>query len=123
MLYGSLPFIRLQWIDLTLNRTASRDPTPTDRYNRINVGDVGFIRWGRFNLLFSASCSLGLGGRRPGFDVPLTFEELHVGDPQHRQPLPPVPLYTETVRKIEAGAGASVSVGLCVRLSESPSHS
>ncbi|KAF9789168.1 hypothetical protein BJ322DRAFT_524556 [Thelephora terrestris] len=53
------------------------EPTPTSKYNRVSIGDVGFIRQGRFHLLFSAG--LPLGERRPGVDVPNAFEQLRVG--------------------------------------------
>ena len=110
-------------MDLTSNPTVSREPSPTQRYTRINIGDIGFIRWGRFHLLFSAGCQLGLGERRPGFDVPLTFEELHVGDIEPRLPLPPGPLGTDTIRETSARVGASVSAALCVQFFESSAHS
>jgi hypothetical protein len=108
-------------VDLTSNPTASREPAPTQRYNRISVGDVGFIRCGQFHLLFSAGCPLG--ERRLGIDVPLTFEELDVGTPEFRQPRLPGCLHTDTVREIRASVDASVSIALCVQLFELPSHS
>lgn len=94
-------------MDLTPNPTISREPAPTQNYKRINFGDVGFIRGGQFHLLFSAGRPLG--ERRPGIDVPLTFEELKVGTPVFRQPRRPGCLRTDTVREIGAGLGASVA--------------
>ena len=72
---------------------------------RINVGDVGFIRYGQFNLLFSAGSPLG--ERRLGEDVPITFEELPVGTLIPRQPRIPGCLHTDTVREVGAGLGAT----------------
>jgi hypothetical protein len=96
---------------------ASREPAPTNRYNRIRIGDVGFVRRGQFNLLFSAGCPLG--ERQPGIHVPLTFEELHVGASVFRQPLDPRPLKTDTVHKIKVDASA---IGMCVQFFELSSH-
>jgi hypothetical protein len=101
---------------------ASREPAPTNRYNRISIGDVGFIRWGRFHLLFSAGCQLGLGERRLGIDVPSTFEELHIGDSDFRDPLDPGPLNTDTVRNVNVGGNALASVKLCVQFFELSFH-
>ena len=100
---------------------ASREPAPTQRYSRISVGDVGFIRWGQFHLLFSAGRQLG--GRQPGIDVPSTFEELHIGDLEFRQPLSPGCLHTYAFREIKASVGASVSLVLYVQSIESSFHS
>jgi hypothetical protein len=55
----------------------SREPGPIYSYRRVRLGDVGYIRRGRFHLLFSAG--IPLGSRVPGTDVPLTFEPLDVG--------------------------------------------
>jgi hypothetical protein len=96
---------------------ASREPAPTNRYNRIRIGDVGIVRRGQFNLLFSAGCPLG--ERQPGSDVPLTFEELQVGASVFRQPLDLRPLKTDTVHKFNVDASAA---GLCVQFFESSSH-
>lgn len=76
-------------------------------YERIKLEDVGFIRRGHFNLLFSAGCPLG--ERRLGIDVPLTFEELDVGVPVFCQHRPPGCLGTDTVREIETDLGASAA--------------
>jgi len=53
----------------------TREPAPLDYFERIRPGDVGYIRRGRFNLLFSAGSPLG--ERRLGVDVPHTFKQLH----------------------------------------------
>jgi len=77
-----------------------REPAPTQNYTRINVGDVGFIRRGQFNLLFSAGSPLG--ERKLGDDVPLTFEELDVGTPVSGEPRRPGCLHTPAVQHIGA---------------------
>ena len=79
---------------------------------RITVGDVGFIRRGRFHLLFSAGSPLG--ERRLGEDVPVTFEPLTVGTLVRDTPRRPGCLCTGTVRGVGAGLGASVSTTLYV---------
>jgi len=74
----------------------TRDPTPLSYFTRIRLGDVGFIRRGRFHLLFSAGCPLG--ERRLGVDVPLTFKPLDVGLILPAQSRPPGYLSTNGVR-------------------------
>jgi len=41
-----------------------REPAPIHSYERVELGNVGYIRRGHFHLLFSAGCPLGT--RRPG---------------------------------------------------------
>lgn len=91
-----------------LNPTVSREPSPTQKYERINFGDVGFIRHGKFHLLFSAGCPLG--ERKLGIEVPPTFEELEIEFPVFRQPRGPCCLSTNTVREFGADLSASVAV-------------
>jgi hypothetical protein len=81
-----------------------REPAPIHRYGRVKLGDVGYIRRGRFHLLFSAGCQLG--SRRRGVDVPQTFEPLDIGDVIFSLPRLPGYLCTSTVREIEAGRPA-----------------
>ncbi|KAF9644728.1 hypothetical protein BDM02DRAFT_3121390 [Thelephora ganbajun] len=76
------------------------EPAPTSDYTRIKIGDVGFIRRGQFNLMFSAGSPLGL--RQLGVDVPITFEELDVETRPSGQPRQPGCLRTPTVRPIGA---------------------
>ena len=75
-----------------------REPTPTQNYTRINVGDVGFIHHGQFHLLFSAASPLE--GRQLGDDVPSTFEELNIGTPVSGEPRRAGCLHTPTVRRV-----------------------
>ena len=75
-------------------------------YRRIEIGDVGFIRQGRFHLLFSAG--LPLGERQLGVDVPATFKPLSVGIILRGQPRIPGCIRTATVR--EAGVPGSAPV-------------
>ena len=88
----------------------SREPSPTTRYPRINVGDVGFIRRGKFHLLFSAGTPSG--DRRLGDDVPTTFEPVGVGVLDLSQPRQPGCLRTSTVRQVGVGLGATASPSL-----------
>ena len=67
-------------------------------YGRIKIGDVGFVRQGRFHLLFSAG--LPLGKRSLGVDVPVTFEPLRVGDIVRAQPRAPGCLRSATVHEV-----------------------
>ena len=88
----------------------SREPSPTNKYPRVNIGDVGFIRRGKFHLLFSAGSPLE--DRRLGDDVPTTFEPLDVGDLDSSLPRQPGCLRTSTVRQFGVGLGATASASL-----------
>lgn len=91
-----------------------REPAPTSKYTRVNIGDVGFIRGGRFHLLFSAGSPLG--ERELGREVPSTFEQLDVGTPESDQPRRPGCVGTPTVQQVEADPDATISATLCVYL-------
>ena len=77
-----------------------REPAPLSYFNRIQLGDVGYVRRGCFHLLFSAGCPLG--ERQMGVDVPRTFKRLDVGPVFSTQPRLPGYLSTNTVRKTRA---------------------
>ena len=94
----------------SLKDAISRDPTPTQDYTRIKIGDVGFIDKGRFHLLFSAGSPLG--ERRPGHDVPDTFEPLNVGIPEFGNPRRADCLRTPTIR--HRGAALGIGITRCV---------
>jgi hypothetical protein len=94
------------------NPPTYREPAPTDNNQHVRPGDVGFIRCGRFHLLFSAGCPLG--NRQLGSDVPTTFEELTIGTPAFDQPQPPGCLRTETVREVETDLGVTAYTTLWV---------
>ena len=98
-----------------------RQPAPTHNYQRISVGDVGFIRCGQFHLLFSAARPLG--ERQLGVDVPSTFVELQPDAvaTTFSQPRLHGCIHTDTVVEFEAGIGASISAAPCVLPVESPS--
>ena len=89
-----------------------REPSPTIKYPRISIGDVGFIRRGKFHLLFSAGSPLG--DRQLGDDVPITFEPLDVGTPDFSQPRQPGCLRTSAVRQVGVGLGVATSANLYV---------
>ena len=74
-------------IDTAISDSRCREPAPTSQYTHVSIGDVGFIRGGRFHLLFSAGSPLG--ERERGVDVPSTFEQLTVGTPESNQPRRP----------------------------------
>ena len=84
-----------------------REPAPIHSYNRVNLGDVGYIRRGRFHLLFSAGSPLGT--RIRGLDVPLTFEPLDVGPIIRSQPRLPGCLRTSSVKETGADLGVSLN--------------
>ena len=90
-----------------------REPGPIYSYRRVRLGDVGYIRQGRFHLLFSAG--IPLGSRVPGTDVPLTFEPLEIGPIILGEVRPPGHLRTDSVRQIGADVGGSVAVAQYVR--------
>jgi len=89
-----------------------RDPGPIYSDKRARPGDVGYIRQGRFHLLFSAGIPLGL--RELGTDVPLTFEPLDVGQIIQGPNRPPGYLCTKTVRQIGVNVGGRADVAWCV---------
>ena len=66
---------------------------------------MGFTRWGKFFLLFSAGSPLG--DRKLGVDVPATFEPLDVGTLCHGPLRQPGIVCSETVR--QEGVGLSVA--------------
>ena len=84
----------------------TREPAPTESFKRIQLGDVGYIRRGRFHLLFSAGCPLG--ERQLGVGVPLAFEPLNVGPIDRTDPRLPGCLSTNTVRETGVGIGVSM---------------
>jgi len=90
-----------------------REPGPIYSYKRVRLGDVGYIRRGRFHLLFSAG--IPLGSRIRGLNVPLTFEPLNIGPIVSGEVRPPGYLRTDTVQQIGADVGGSVAVALCVQ--------
>ena len=85
----------------------NREPGPTKSFKRVQIGDVGYVRRGRFHLLFSAS--LPLGSRELGVDVPLTFKRLNVGEIDRTLPRLPGYLSTNSIRETGADVGASTS--------------
>ena len=88
-----------------LNSKPPREPAPIYSYERVNLGDVGYIRRGRFHLLFSAGCPLG--SRKLGVDVPRTFEPLDIGRVIYSQPLGPGCLCTSAVKQKGNDGGVS----------------
>ena len=89
-----------------------REPSPIYSYKRVRIGDVGYIRRGRFHLLFSAG--IPLGSRTPGTDVPHSFEPLDVGPIIVGNRRPPGYLRTDTVQQIGVDVGGSAAVVWCV---------
>lgn len=93
----------------------TREPGPIYSYKRVRLGDVGYMRRGRFHLLFSAG--VPLGSRELGVDVPTTFEPLDVGSIISGETRPPGYLHTESVQQIGVDVGGSAAVAWCVRWS------
>ena len=91
-----------------LKAATTREPAPLRHFNRVQLGDVGYVREGCFHLLFSAGKPLG-EGELLGVHVPPTFEQLNVGPIITRQPRLPGSLTLNTVRETRASLGASVS--------------
>ena len=84
----------------------AREPAPLNYFNRIQLGDMGYVRRGCFHLLFPAGKPLG--ERQLGVDVPLTFQPLDVGPIVNPQPRLPSCLSTYTVRETGASLGSSI---------------
>ncbi|KII92236.1 hypothetical protein PLICRDRAFT_465825 [Plicaturopsis crispa FD-325 SS-3] len=94
---------------LTGHGTALWEPSPIRAcYDRVLIGDVGYIRRGQFNLLFHATDPLGT--RVLGQDVPDGYEPLDYGLALPSQPRLPRPLCTRSV----VNRGASFGVGTSV---------
>ena len=89
----------------------TREPAPLDDFERIRLGDVGYIRRGCFNLLFSAGRPLG--ERALGTDVPGTFEQLHVGPILRTEPQLPGCFSAGGVREIQTRTEASMYPCVC----------
>ena len=87
-----------------------RYPTPLSYFKRIQPGDVGYIRRGRFNLLFSAGSS---GKRQLDTDVPRTFKPLDVGPITGFQ-RSPGHLLSSNIEEIEVRYQPSASTDPCV---------
>ncbi|KAF9779016.1 hypothetical protein BJ322DRAFT_469697 [Thelephora terrestris] len=73
------------------------DPSPIYSYHQVRLGDVGYIRKGRFHLLFSAGDELG--SRVLGVDVPPKFIPLKLEGIVQRY-RPPGYLRTASVRQV-----------------------
>ena len=106
---------RCEFLESNIDR---REPGPIYSYRRVQLGDVGYIRQGRFHLLFSAG--IPLGSRELGIHVPHTFEQLDVGPIIRGEVRPPGPLSTSTVKQIGANVGGSSAVPWCVHLHSAP---
>ncbi|KAF9789164.1 hypothetical protein BJ322DRAFT_524714 [Thelephora terrestris] len=90
------------------------EPTPTSKYTRVSIGDVGFIRQGRFHLLFSAG--LPLGKRKLGVDVPNTFEHLRIGTTEPGGPRDPGCVAAKTSRHAETKIDVTVATAKPLQL-------
>jgi len=86
------------WHLRTWNIATFRNPSPRDDRIPIGIGDVGFIRDGRFTLSFSAGSPLGQ--RKLGDQVPPTFKPFNVETPVSLEPRPPGCLHTTTIRPL-----------------------
>ncbi|KAF8521310.1 hypothetical protein JB92DRAFT_1817718 [Gautieria morchelliformis] len=82
-------------------------PAPLDNYDKIKIGDVGYIRQGRFHLLFSAS--MPQGGRILGEDVPLDFVPFEPGPTAKDQPRGPGALHARYIKQIGAAFNISAN--------------
>lgn len=85
-----------------------REPGPIYSYRRVKLGDVGYIRRGRFHLLFSAG--IPLGSRVRGVDVPFAFEPLDTGPIIPSKTRSPGYLRSRTVKKVGVEDGGSLAV-------------
>ena len=92
---------------------SAREPSPIrGSFERVKVGDVGYVRRGRFHLLFSAGCKPANMG--PGVNALPTFEPLTIGNTIYSQPRPPGYLYTGVSRETRPGPTESVDTVPCV---------
>lgn len=83
------------------------EPAPiSGSYDKIEIGDVGYVRYGMFHLLFSAGKPLG-PDQVPGVDVPHGFKPLEIGPVVNGQPRKPGALASASVRTAGMSFGAS----------------
>lgn len=92
----------------------AREPAPLNYFERVQLGDVGYVRRGCFHLLFSAGKLLG--ARQLGVNVPLTFQPLDVEPIVTLQPRLPGCLSTSTTQETGASLGTSVGIIPYVRI-------
>jgi len=93
------------WHLRTRNLATSRNPSPGDDRIPIGIGNVGFVRDGRFDLLFPAGSPLGQ--KQLGKHVPATFQLLDVGSSVPLEPRLPGCLHTKTVRPLGSSSGTA----------------
>lgn len=89
-----------------------RQPAPLTTYNRINIGDVGYVRSGRFHLLFSGrkgSCDRIRGHAQ---EVPANYEPIIVEDWQisEDQPRKPGSIKTALIKTTGGEGGLSLDM-------------
>ena len=102
----------------TWNLATFREPSPENDHIPTGIGDVGFIRGGRFTLSFSAGSPLGQ--RKPGVQVPPTFKLLNVGIPVSLDPRPPGCLHTTTIRPLGGSSSTPMSTPYVPSFEPSP---
>ena len=83
-------------LEPTRTHATTREPTPRPHVQKVQIGDVAFIREGCLYLLFSAGCPLG--ERQLGVDVPSTFKQLDIGEIDQCDPLEAGCLCTDGVQ-------------------------
>ena len=94
-----------RWAEYYYNTTL-RQPAPLPFYDKVDIGDVGYIRDGQFHLLFKAGRPLG--DRVVGEDVPKDFKPIYpVGPIIPAQPRSPGPLTSRCVRLLGSDLGTS----------------
>ena len=95
-----------------LMHVSAREPSPIrGSFERVKVGDVGYVRKGRFHLLFSAGREPGNMG--PGANTPRTFEPLTIGKTIYNQSRPPGYLYPGVAEETRPGPAESVDTNPC----------
>ncbi|KAF9779015.1 hypothetical protein BJ322DRAFT_469667 [Thelephora terrestris] len=85
------------------------EPSPLAGYERVKLGDVGYVRNGRFHFLFSAGDILG--SRMLGVDVPPDFSPLEVGPATVRMPRSPGYLRTGSIKQNGSDVGSGRDIG------------
>ena len=92
-----------------LTHTLYRQPAPLDYYDKVNIGDVGYIKEGQFHLLFNTGPQKD-DERVIGQDVPEGFCPIEHLKGFPKEPRRPGAISTGSIKKLDG----SVSVGVYV---------
>lgn len=85
-----------------------RQPAPLHNYDKVEIGDVGYLKDGQFHLLFSAGRSCG--SRSLGEDVPRNFIPIETQPIFSLQPRSPQILPSQKMSVKDGHVGVSLDM-------------